>query len=639
MTDSPQLPKPNPHLDCNSPVLCAVALLFLSFFPFCPALLGGFLWDDFLVTDNALLRTTGGLWKIWSDPYAMGERDPRYWPLLYTSFWLEHRIVGIRPFLYHFDNVALHCLNSILSWRILRRSRHAGAWTAAALFAVHPIHAETVAWIMERKGALSTFFFLAAFLAYLACEERPRAGWYLASIISYVCAYLSKPVTLTLPFALLIWFWWRRATFRSGLWFRILPFLFLGAVMGLFGVLTSIENHEAPISLTLPQRLKVAGRAFWFYCGKLAWPSSQMMIYPHWHLQGASFGGLMFVGAAGVLPIFLWLIRRRIGRGALAAVALYGLLLGPTLGIFPFGYMRRSFVADRYQYLASLAPLALAAMTASEVARRLPRGLSRVVHVLTAGCLLLMAPLSFAQSSLHRSAETLFKENARKNPRSAVVWLVLGNSLMDRQKPSEAADSYRRALALDPDDSAGHTGLGTALAEIGNEEGALTEFLAAERLNGENAENQLNLGLYHERHASPAEAIRHYTSALNSRPDLFEAHLRLGGLMESQGTDDSALAHYLEAERLDPSNHEVHARLGLFYVKRGRLEQAEAQFSLALHSRPNDPIAHFDLGVCYLEQGHDDEAARCFSRALELDPGFADARALLEKSRKTSDGR
>jgi hypothetical protein len=257
----------------------------------------GYIWDDdSYVTKNATLRDLHGLWRIWFEVAA----TPQYYPLVHTSFWIEHHLWGLNPLGYHLVNLVLHALGAILLWRGLLRLGIPGAWLAAAIFAVHPVEVESVAWITERKNVLSAVFYFAAALTYLrfetARDEKDQAGqrWYLyfASLFLFVLALLSKTVACSLPAALLLVRWWKSGRIKWRDILALLPFFAFGLGLGL---LTAwLEKHHVRAegeewALTFGQRFLIAGRALWFYASKLLWPANLIFIYPRWDVS-AAFG-------------------------------------------------------------------------------------------------------------------------------------------------------------------------------------------------------------------------------------------------------------------------------------------------------------------------------------------------------------
>ena len=447
-------------------VLPALALALLVVAAYLPALHAGFIWDDdAYVTANATLRTLDGLRRIWLEPGAV----PQYYPLTFTSLWLDHHLWGVQPLGYHLVNVLLHGANVILVWVIGRRLALPGAWLAAAVFAVHPVHVESVAWVTERKNVLSGALYLAAFLAYLRAAGGARAAYGLALGL-FAGALLAKTVTCTLPVVLLLVLWWRRGRVDIT---PLIPFFVLGAASGL--VTAWMEAHHVGATgalwrLSLLDRCLIAGRALWFYAGKLLWPHPLAFIYARWHVDAAVWWQYLFPLAAAATVAALHLARGRIGSGPLVAVLCYVATLAPALGFVNVYPMRYSFVADHFQYLASLPLIALAAAGAT----RLPRP-----QVIGAGVLLVLGALAWRQGLVYRDAETVWRDTLAKDPDSSMAHINLGMLLSDDGRVPEAIVHFREALRIDPEDGEAHDDLGNALASEGKLDEAIAEYGAA----------------------------------------------------------------------------------------------------------------------------------------------------------------
>ena len=334
----------------------------VTFAAYFPALMGGLLWDDAGHVTRPDLQSWSGLARIWFEVGA----TQQYYPLLHSAFWLEHRFWGEATFGYHLVNVLWHATSACLLVAILRRLMVPGAVLAAFFFALHPVGVESVAWIAEQKNTLSTVFYLAAALAWLRFEDERRSARYAAATLWFVAALLTKTVTATLPAALLVIAWWRRGRLSwRGDVLPLLPWFAVGVGAGLFTAWferTSIGAQGADFNLGLVERGLLAGRIFWFYLGKLVWPADLMFFYPRWHVDAAAVWQYLFpVAALALVGGLVWWTRRGRGRGLLAAALLYGGTLFPVLGfmnVYPFVF---SYVADHFQYLASLSFFALIA--------------------------------------------------------------------------------------------------------------------------------------------------------------------------------------------------------------------------------------------------------------------------------------
>jgi hypothetical protein len=283
-------------VDHNSPTsqkLAAVFLFGLALITYLPSLGNGFIWDDdAYVQHNPTLRSASGLWQIWTEPTS----TPQYYPLVYTTFWVEHHLWGDRPLGYHVDNMLLHAIGAVLLWRLLKRLKIPMPWLAAAIFAVHPINVESVAWITERKNVLSGVFYFLAFGAYLGAIESTTLNRrrYAVALVFFLLALFSKTVTATFLAAVLLVLWWRRGKITRKEIVPLLPFFIVGIALGsVTGYLerTHIGAHGVEwSSLTPLDRLLIATRAVWFYAGKLALPIKLTFIYPRWLIDPQDAG-------------------------------------------------------------------------------------------------------------------------------------------------------------------------------------------------------------------------------------------------------------------------------------------------------------------------------------------------------------
>ena len=360
---------PGAHIALASAALCL--LVAVSYFP---ALAAGFVWDDEILIRAMPIHTWSGLAQIWFTPSALRQYEGHYWPLLYTTFWLEHKLWGLTPLGYHLVNLLLHTGAVLLLWRLLRQLGVPGAWFAAAVFAVHPLHVESVAWVIGRKDILVTLFYLSSVLAYVRFAEMPRGGrrggQYLLAMALFVLGLLSKSVTITLPVALLLWHWWRYGRVTLADFNYTLPFFLIGLGITLADYSYYANNEQISFAYTLLERGLIAARALAFYAGKLLWPAGLTGVYPRWE---PGIGDLLAwgcaVGGAAVVAV-LWHRRRQLGRGPLAGLLFFAVALSPVLSFVDFGYMQFSFVADRYQYLAGIGLIAVVVGAASRACQR-----------------------------------------------------------------------------------------------------------------------------------------------------------------------------------------------------------------------------------------------------------------------------
>jgi Tfp pilus assembly protein PilF len=437
-------------------------LILITVTAYLPALSGRFVWDDDSWTTNigGLLGSSSGLRSIWLDPTALQQ----YYPLTGTSFWLDYQFWGFRPLPYHVENVLLHACAALLAWRLLRALQVPGAWLASAIFAVHPVMVESVAWITERKNVLSLVFYLGALLAYgrfnsfwkaendtvaganAASSQRwPAYAW---ALVLFIAALLAKTTAFSLPAVILLIGWWKRGHIR---WRSdVLPTVpFFGAAIGLCSITAWLEKGHVGASgpewvLSFPERCLVAGRVLWFYLGKLLWPANLCFVYPRWQLDpGSRWQWLYPVSAVGVL-LMLWLARRRIGWGPATAAFFFVGTLFPVLGFMNAYFMRFSFVCDHWVYLSSLGPITLVTALVVRAAEHLRAKTALVA--LSAALLPLLAFLTWQQCGTYADLETLWRSTLAKNPGCWMAHYNLGRLLQGSGNMTEAKEHYERAL-------------------------------------------------------------------------------------------------------------------------------------------------------------------------------------------------
>ena len=586
-----------PECPFSSPLPALLALGVLVAVSYYPALLGGFIWDDQILVQEQVLHAWPGLWSIWFSPADI-TREGHYWPIVYTSFWLEHKLWGLAPAGYHAVNVLLHVANVVLVWRLLARLAVPGAWLAAAVFAVHPLHVESVAWIIERKDLLSALFYLAAALAWLRFVEAPRAGRYLPALGLFVAGMLSKPVVVTLPAALLIWHWWKQGRVTAPDLGRLAPFFAVGLGIALadYAFYRSVET--VALGYTPVERVLMAARALWFYAGKLLWPVDLAVIYPLWEVSGRDPLAWASLAAAPALAAVLWRGRARWGRGPLAGAAFFAVTLSPTLGFVDFGYMQFSLVADRFQYLAGLGLIAVLAGAGVHAVRkvRVRPAAAAALRGLAAVVLLVLAVLTWRQAGIYRDPVTFFGHIVSHNERARRAHYNLGKALLDAGRLEDSAAANRIAARLDPADKGAMQNLGQALNRLGRYQ----------------------------------EAVKAYRAGIAIDPDYMRAHAGLGVALFRLGRHEQALAAMARVLALDPGTRiaaDIHPRMAKALLALGRLDEAAESLEHALDADPGNAARHVDLAIVRLRQRRPADAAEHLRRSRRLAAG--DKGALL----------
>ena len=561
----------------------ALALGLLTGVCYLPAMLwGGLIWDDPIWSQSPAVLEWSGLGAIWSWP-SLIEGEKHYWPLTYTTFWLEHKIWGLEPSGYHVVNVLLHLLNSLLLWRLLVRLAVPGAWIAAAVFAAHPLHVESVAWIIERKDVLSGLFYLTAVLAWLRFLERPRPWRHGLALLLFAAGLLSKSVVVTLPVALLIVQWWKSGRITGRDLQRLAPF-FLVALLITALDLYSYDAGRFDFGYTWPERVLIASRALWFYAGKLAWPTDLAVIYPLWAISLGDPWAWLYLAATLVLAGVLWLTRHRIGRGPLAGALFFAVTLSPALGFVDFAYMSRSLVADRFQYLAGIGVMAVAIGAAVHCAGRLSGGLKMGAAGLLMAALALLGTKTWRQAEIYRDRIHFFSHIVSVNPAARGAHFNLSNALIAAGRSDEALAAARIVLEQRPD------------------------VVLEQRPD----------------------------VVLEQRPDYAAMHTWVGKLLAIRKRFNEAEENYRRALELDPRNTGALGNLGGLCFSRKRYQEALDLYRKLAEVDPEDGKAHQNIGVTLYYLGRPEAAIRSFEQALSLDPTLKDARAGLEEARATA---
>jgi len=602
----------------------ALLLVALTLLAYLPALRNGFIWDDDqYVTENRELRTPEGLASIWLTPGAPEHSYVQYYPLVHTTFWVEYHLWQLEPLGYHLVNILLQALAAVLLWRVLTRLAVPGAWFAAAVFAVHPVHVETVAWITERKNLLSGVLTLGTTLCYLsfvATSSRGRWRWYAAACVLFLGALLSKTVACTFPVVMLMLLWWKHGRVGRRNVAALLPFVLAGLVLGLTTAWierTRVGAIGPDWDFTPIERLLIASRALWFYASKLAWPAELTFIYPRWTIDAGSWWQWLFVAGCVAVVAGLWLARRRIGAGPLVGTLCFVVMLGPALGFVNVYPMRFSFVADHFQYLASTGLIALgAAAAASFVFRSRPvlRGL------LAAAVLCTLGALTWRQLPAYRNQETLWLDTLAKNPACWMARNNLGLQRMQAGRLEQAIEDFEAALAINPRHEKAHSNLGYAELQLGHVPEAIAHYEAALALKPDYPEVHNNLALALGQAGRSDDAIAHLEQALALEPRYAEAHYNLALALLGAGRIAEAIDHGEQAIAIEPDNAEAHNNLGTALIQAGRAQDAIARFERALALQPQHAMAHRNLGRALLREGRLTESIAHFEQVLQEIP-------------------
>jgi tetratricopeptide (TPR) repeat protein len=590
-----------------------------------PAWQGGILWDDDKHLTVPDLRSWDGLGRIWFDVGA----TLQYYPVLHSAFWIEYQLWGEATLGYHLVNILLHATSAFLVALILRRLAIPGAYLAAAIFALHPVHTESVAWISEQKNTLSAVFYLGAMLTYLHFDQTRRRPLYWWALGLFLLAVFSKTVTATLPGGLLVIFWWQRGrlSWKTDV-LPLVPFFLLGAGGGLITAWweLKINNCVGPrFQFTLPERLLIAGRAIWFHLWKLCWPTKLTFIYPRWQIDSGAGWQYVFPLGVAALAAGLWSIRRW-SRAPLAALLFFAGTLFPVLGFFNLYTFRYSLVANHYQYLASLGAITLVAAGAAWQLGRWRPWPRRAGYGACLIVLAILASLSWRQSHMYANVETLYGRTIEENPGCGMAHNNLSAILQSQGKLDEALAQCRKALETEPDEAGVYVNLGSIMADRGRLDDAIASYRKALKLKPNDAMAYNGLGLALAGWGRFDEALANYRKALEINPRYVNALINVGNVLASRGQLEGALAQYQKVLAIAPGRVEVHNNIGLALAKGGRLDDALAHYRKVLEIRPDDALTHNNLGNALASLGRCDEAATHYRHALQVRPNLVQAR-------------
>jgi len=592
-------------------------LIAFVFIAYAPVFHAGFVWDDEShLTQNPCVVGPLGLKEIWTSTRAV------YYPLVLTTFWVLHKFVGLNSLPYHILNVLMHAGSAVLLWRVLRQLGVGGAWLGAALWALHPVMVQSVAWVTELKNTQSCLFYLLSISFFLVVRPN-NALMFGLSLACFVLATLSKPSVVMLPVVLALCVWWRRGRIGWKDAVPLAPFLLISALASAWTIWEQ-KFHAAAVgpewAQTWPERLIIAGRAIWFYLAKLFWPHPLIFIYPRWEIHPSQLMAYVPLLAAVVSLIFLWLLPGKAGRAVFFAAAYYVISLFPVLGFFSVYFFRYSFVSDHFQYLASMGPLALAGagmailvgrfcetplqLASDTDALRLSGdniGIGREKLFLgSVACsilLILLATLTWQQSAVYHDLITLYTRTLVKNPTCWMAYNNLGFVLYQGNRIPEAMDLFKQSLRINPDNAEAHDNLGNTLLQTGRTLEAIDQYKQALRLNPNNAHAHNNLGNALVQTGQTSEAMDEFNQALLIDPDYAEAHNNLGNTLLETGGTLEAIDQYKQAVRLNPNNADARSNLGAALGQIGQISEAIEQFKAALRINPNDIVAQNNLAT------------------------------------------
>ncbi|MDH7482985.1 MAG: tetratricopeptide repeat protein [Armatimonadota bacterium] len=645
----------------------AIVLFAITLVAFCRVLRNQFinLDDPEFIHNNPFVRS--GLTYA-SVAWAFKTTHTANWhPLTWISHMVDVEFFGLNSAGHHLTSLLVHAVSAVLLFLVLYKATFA-IWRSAfiaALFAVHPLRIESVAWIAERKDVLSTAFLLLTILAYIRFVQSPCIKTYVPVVVFFVLGLMSKPMLVTLPFALLLLDYWplgrtplNRCSLidmpTSGARRLVLEKIPLFVLSALSCIVTYLVQREEGAVRDLAQfslgvRIANGIVAYVAYIGKMLWPAKLSVFYPH---PGRSLPIWEVIMSALVLIGITFFVLRLARRAPYLPVGWFWYLgtLIPVLGLVQVG---GAAMADRYTYVPLIGLSIIITWGLPELvgstrqsdrlptantgnnASSLPLGckLTSVslfsksdVLPFAAGLAVVALMISTAvQLGYWKNTFTLFERALAVTARNAVAHGQLAVALEAEGKLDEALEHYRQAVRVEPRDSMARYNLGVALAKIGRTDEAIEEYNEVLRLNPEHVSAHNNLGLLLLDRGNVKEAIHHFREALRIDPNFPEARNNLANALAGGGNAQEAIQKYEEALEANPNDATAHYNLGVVLAGKGETEEAIRHYLEAVRLRPNYAKAHLNLGLLLEQQGRTDEAAEHFAKALQADPRCADA--------------
>jgi tetratricopeptide (TPR) repeat protein len=598
--------------------------------------------DDRFVTENHHVRegvTLAGIAWAFTDC----SQDGMWIPLTWLSLMVDSQLYDLNAGGYKITNLMLHLANILLLFMLLNRMT-GKIWRSAfvaALFALHPLHVESVAWVTERKDVLSTLFWLLTMWAYLSYAALPSLKRYLWVVLALTLGLMAKPMLVTLPFALLLLDYWplhrlqipkslsghepqhhHRPVMRPVPPLKLvrekLPLVFLAVTISII-TFTAQNKIGAVMSVggaPVGERIANSLVNYVIYIRQMIWPHPLGVLYPHSPLLP-----WQVAGAALLLASVSTLVLRAYRRHPYLPVGWFWYLgtLLPTSGLVTVGIVTR---ADRFTYVPGIGLLII-------LAWGLPNLLSgwrrrQIVLSLAAGvCLAVAAALCRGQVQLWQNSATLFEHTIGITANNSVLNNNLGLYFLDQGEIDKAVNCFLEAIRIDPSYAEAHNNLGFSIIKNGRIDEAMNQYAEAIRLQPDFVSPRYNLGDALVQLGKLPEAIAHYTEALRLSPDYAPAHIGMGIALAQQGKIKEATDHFSQAIRLEPNNADVHFNLGLALGQQGEIDKAISHFSQALQLNPDFAEAHSNLGLALSMQGKTKEAEFHFSEAIRLNPDLA----------------
>ena len=596
--------------------------------------------DDKYVTENTHVHkgvTFDSLTWAFTSSHAAN-----WHPLTWVSHMIDCQLYGLNPRGHHLTSLLFHVANTLLLLLILVRMTGA-LWQSsfvAALFALHPLHVESVAWVAERKDVLSTFFMMLTLWVYTIYVKKGEVKRYLLAVLFFVLGLMSKPMVVTLPFILLLLDFWplgrlclirdtrnevtgqhtneRLDIFRL-LWEKV-PFFALAVVSSV--VTFIVQERGGAVKLletySIQTRIINAFVSYTEYIVNMVWPVKLAVLYPH---PGNSLPIWKGVVTGLVMVLITVLVIRKARKIPYLAVGWfwYIVTLIPVIGIVQVGSQA---MADRYTYITLIGLFVIIAWGANDL---LSKWLRRKIWLGTLAAIILpvLIVLTWKQVQYWENNITLYEHTLKHTSNNVIIHNNLGTALYKQDRTEEAVEHYLQALQLKPDHAKAHNNLGLAYGDSGMHEEAIKAYKRTIRIDPDYADVHNNLGIAFVKSGKYKEAIESYKQAIRIGPDYAKAHNNLGVAFVKSGKLKEAIESYKQALRINSDFADAHYNLGVAFVKSGMHKEAIDAFKQVIRINPDDAPAHYNLGVAFVKSGMHKEATEAYKQALRINPDDA----------------
>ncbi|MBF0280431.1 MAG: tetratricopeptide repeat protein [SAR324 cluster bacterium] len=501
--------------------LLGALLGLLTILAYYPASQTTFIIDDLrFFVDDPLMVDPIGILKIWLSPLENNRAWP-FLPITRSTFWLERQFWGLNFQVTHWLNILLHLLNAVLLWQILRQLRIQGAWLAGSLFAVHPVHVQTVAWISDRKDILSCLFGLLSFWAFQHFEPKRNRGWYLTSIFLFLAALLSKTSAIMLPFVLIAFRVYSKRIWRKNDLFLLLPFFILALATGAVRVWFEVQLFGAggiQFAMSFLERMVIASHVPFFYLSKLFVPHPLVFIYPKWSINLEAVSSFLPFFSFSVTFVFLSRHYQRWGRPLFWGMGIFFILLFPVLGFFNNSWTRFSFVSDHWVYLPSIPIIVLTAKGGVQIYTKIRPPFQMFTALAGSFLLAGLCLLTWQQTHFYKNEETLWQSTLTKNPKAWPAYNNLGVLFQKRGERLQALQFFNSALEINPQDDSIFYNRGNTHASLQQFDKAISDYNRAIELRSNEADYYNNRGVAYANMNQFERAFRDFQKAVNLDP-------------------------------------------------------------------------------------------------------------------------